>query len=108
MLSTVQQNSSWQLSLAQLSPSLFHNKITLVHPPPPRPQKLNINIISAVTYQILNKALKVGSWENLKQIQTGTVTFIQVSFVLVTFVYIRNISDFTLLTRPHFKGLFLG
>ena len=36
--------------------------------------------------------LKVGSWEHLEQIPTVTMTFVQETFVLATFVHIRNIS----------------
>ena len=39
--------------------------------------------------------LKVGYWEYLEQISTVTVTFFQESFVLATFVYIRNKSAVT-------------
>ena len=38
------------------------------------------------------ETLKVGSWEHLEQIPTGTGTFVQAKFVLATFVHIRNIS----------------
>ena len=39
--------------------------------------------------------VKVGSCEHLKQIPTITVTFVQATFVLATFVHIRNISTVT-------------
>ena len=39
-----------------------------------------------------DETLQVGSWEHLEQIPTVTVTFVQATFVLVTFVHIRNIS----------------
>ena len=42
-----------------------------------------------------DETLKVGSWEHLEQIPTVTVTFVQATFVLVTFVHIRNISAVT-------------
>ena len=39
--------------------------------------------------------LKAGSLENLEQISTVIVTFVEVTFVLVTLVHIRNISPIT-------------
>ena len=42
-----------------------------------------------------DQTLKVGSWEHLEEIPTVTVTFIQATFVLATFVHIRIISDVT-------------
>ena len=43
-----------------------------------------------------DKTLKIGSWEHLlEQIPTVMVTFVQATFVLVTFVHIRNISAVT-------------
>ena len=41
--------------------------------------------------QTLNK----GSWEHIQQITTVTTTFVQATFVLGTFVHIRNISAVT-------------
>ena len=37
----------------------------------------------------------VASWEHLEHIPTIKLTFVQETFVLVTFVYIRNISSIT-------------
>ena len=42
-----------------------------------------------------DETLKIGSWEHLKQIPTVMVTFVQGTFVLATFVHIRNISAVT-------------
>ena len=42
-----------------------------------------------------DETLQVGSWEHLEKIATVTVTFVQATFVLVTFVHIRNISAVT-------------
>ena len=42
-----------------------------------------------------DKILKVGSWECIEQIPTFTVTFVQATFVLATFVHIRSISAVT-------------
>ena len=42
-----------------------------------------------------DKNLKVGSWDHFEHMPTATATFIQVTFVLVTFVYKRNISAVT-------------
>ena len=39
-----------------------------------------------------DETLQVGSWEHLEKIPTVKVTFVQIVFVLVTFVHIRNIS----------------
>ena len=47
--------------------------------------------------------LKVGSWDHFEQMPTATATFIQVTFVLVTFVYKRNISA---VTDPFLTKLF--
>ena len=41
---------------------------------------------------LFDQILKVDSWDNIDQIPTVTVTSIQATFVLVTFVHIRNIS----------------
>ena len=41
------------------------------------------------------QTLKVGSWDHLEQIPTVMVTFFQATFVLPTFVHIRNISSVT-------------
>ena len=49
----------------------------------------------------------VGSWDPLKQISTVTMTFVQVTFVLATFVHIMNISTLTQYC-PNFKGMFQG
>ena len=38
------------------------------------------------------ETLSVGSWEYLEQIPIITVAFVQATFVLATFVHIRNIS----------------
>ena len=48
----------------------------------------------SVTDLILTK-LNEGSWEHLEQNPNVTVTFVQATFVLVTFVHIRNISTVT-------------
>ena len=42
-----------------------------------------------------DETLKIGSWEHLEQIPTVMVTFVQATFVLTTFVHIRNISAVT-------------
>ena len=41
---------------------------------------------------LFDQTLKVDSWDNMEQIPTVTVTSVQATFVLVTFVHIRNIS----------------
>ena len=42
-----------------------------------------------------DETLQVGSWEHLEQILTFTVTFVQATFGLVTFVHISSISAVT-------------
>ena len=42
-----------------------------------------------------DQTLKVGSWDPLEQIPTGTVTFVHATFVPETFVLFRNISPVT-------------
>ena len=42
-----------------------------------------------------DETLKVGSWEHLEQIPTVWVTFVHATFVLATYVPIRNISAVT-------------
>ena len=56
-------------------------------------RQLKITIIYYCTD--FDQTLKVGSWEHLEQIPTVTVTFVQATFVLMTFVHIRNISTVT-------------
>ena len=41
---------------------------------------------------VITENLKVASWEHLEQTQTIKLTFFQATFVLATFVPIRNIS----------------
>ena len=41
----------------------------------------------------MDENLKVGSWDHLKKIPTVMVTYVKATFVLETFVHIRNISD---------------
>ena len=38
-----------------------------------------------------DQTLKIGSWKHLEQIPAITVTFVKATFVLVTFVHIRNV-----------------
>ena len=47
----------------------------------------------------LNPILKVGSWGLFEHIPTVTITFVQATLVLATFVHIRNISA---VTHPKF------
>ena len=42
-----------------------------------------------------DQTLKVGSWDHFEQISTATMTFVQATFVLATFVHIRTISVVT-------------
>ena len=37
-----------------------------------------------------DETLKLGPWEHLEQIQTAKETFIKLTFVLATFIHIRN------------------
>ena len=41
------------------------------------------------------ETLNIGSWKHLEQIPTVMVAFVWATFVLVTFVHIRNISTVT-------------
>ena len=70
--------------------------MTLHHPPPPPPptQTQSQQYLSCYRPDF-DQTLKVGSWEPLEQIPTDTVTFVQATFVLATFVHIRNISTVT-------------
>ena len=43
----------------------------------------------------LDQTLNKGSWEHIQQITTVTMTFVQATFVLGTFVHISNISAVT-------------
>ena len=62
------------------------------HPPPLGPQGQQYLSCYWPNY---DDTLMVGSWEHLEQTLTITVTFVQATFVLVTFVNIRNISAVT-------------
>ena len=67
----------------------FDHKMSL-HTPPH-----HTNSISVISQLLLTRFwwnFKIGSWEHLEQIPTGMMTFVQATFVLVTFVHIRNIS----------------
>ena len=55
-----------------------------------------------------DETLKVASMEHLEKISTVTVTSVQETFVLATFVHIRNISVVTDPIWWNFKGRFLG
>ena len=43
----------------------------------------------------IDETLKIGFWEHLEQIPTVMMTFVQATFVLTTFIHIRNISVVT-------------
>ena len=51
--------------------------------------------ISQLLLTDFDKTLNIGSLEHLEQIPTVTVTFVQTTFVLMTVVHIRKISDVT-------------
>ena len=42
-----------------------------------------------------DQTIKLSSWNHLEQILTVTVTFVQATFILATFVQIKNISAVT-------------
>ena len=67
----------------------FDNKVGLSSDVCPYQEYLNCY------FPDFDETLQEGSWEHLKQIPTVTVTFVQATFVLVTFVHIRNISAVT-------------
>ena len=69
----------------------FYMKMTL-QPPPTQTQSQQYFSCYRPNF---NETLKVGSWEHLEQTPTVTVTFVQATFVLATFVHIRNISTVT-------------
>ena len=76
----------------------FDTKMTLQTTPPhptTPPQKLNVRNISAVTDPDFDQALNVVSWDYLEQNLAVAVTFVQATFVLVTFVHIKIISAVT-------------
>ena len=52
--------------------------------------------------------MQVGSLEHLEQVPTVTVTFVQTTYVLATFVHIRNISAVTDLIFNKLIGRILG
>ena len=52
-------------------------------------------LIYLYVFCYFDQTLKVGSWEPLEEIPTAMVTFVQATFVLATFVHIRNISAVT-------------
>ena len=54
---------------------------------------------------LFDQTLKVDSWDNIEQIPTVTVTSVQATFVLVTFVHIRNISTASNLISLYFEPL---
>ena len=80
-----------------IQPKLGLTRKWLCKPPHPTtpPQKLNVRNISAVTDPDFDQALNVVSWDYLEQILAVPVTFVQATFVLVTFVHIKIISAVT-------------
>ena len=75
----------------------FFGKMTLHHHNHRHhhPQKLNVGNISAAIGLILTKLERKVSGTLLNRLPTVTMTFVQVTFVLATFVHIRNISGVT-------------
>ena len=62
------------------------------HPPPPPPPGTQCQQYLSCYWPDFDETLKEASWNHLKQILAIKLTFVQATFVLVTFVHIRNIS----------------
>ena len=67
-------------------------KMTVQATPPPHPTQTQCHQYLSCYWSDFDETLKVGSWEHLEHIPTVTMTFVQATFVLATFVNIRNIS----------------
>ena len=90
---------------------LFYPKIILHHHHPSPPTTTHRNPISAISHLLLTwlwSNLKGRFLEYLEQIQTETVTFVQATFVLATFVHNRNVSAVTDLILTKLKDRILG
>ena len=78
----------------------FDTKMTLHHhqppapPPTPQPETQHQQYLSCY-WSDFDETLNACSWEHQEHIPIVTVTFVQATFVLVTFVHIRNISAVT-------------
>ena len=73
----------------------FDLKMTLHTTPPPHPTQTQCQQYLSCYLSDFDETLKVGSCERLEQIPTVMVIFVQATFVLATFVHIRNISALT-------------
>ena len=63
------------------------------HPPPPTQTQYQQYL--SCYWPDFDQILNVGSWDLFEHIPTFKMTFVQATFVLATFVHIRNISAFT-------------
>ena len=72
----------------------FDMKMTLQTPPHPTTETQCQQYLNCY-WPDFDETLKVGSCERLEQIPTVMVIFVQTTFVLATFVHIRNISALT-------------
>ena len=79
-----------QLSWAEVA-ALWPIPTTTHHPTPTTPWGLN----EAIYWPDFNQTLKVGFWDHPQQSPTVMVIFVQATFVLETFVHIRNNSVVT-------------
>ena len=69
-------------------------KMTLGGGPPPPTQTQCRQYLSCYLPDF-DQTLKVYSWDLIEQIPTAMMTFVQATFVLATFVHIKNISAVT-------------
>ena len=67
------------------------------HPPPPPPPPTQTQSQQYLSCYLpdFDQTLKVGYWDTLEQIPIAMMTFVQATFVLTTFVHIKNISAVT-------------
>ena len=63
--------------------------MTLHHPPPPPPPPTQTQCQQYLNCDCpdFDETLKVGFWEHIEQIPNVMVTFVQATFVLLTFEY---------------------
>ena len=69
----------------------FDMKMTLHHHPPQTQCRQYLSCY----WSDFDETLKVASWGHVEQIPTIKLTYVQATFVLATFVYIRNITAVT-------------
>ena len=87
LLSNPQRNLNTRLGLTR--------KWLCIPPTPPHPTETQCQQYLSCYWPDVDETLKVGSCEHLEQIPTVRVTFVHATFVLATYVHIRNISAVT-------------